>query len=521
MSPGVSETGAAAPLGRSDSVLTTGDHKRIGRLYIGVSLVYLVLAGALGGLLSAERASTGFDVLDEGNFTQIFSLHAISAVFLFLLPAWIGLATYLVPLQVGARNIALPRVAAFAFWAYAVGGAVLEAAYLADGGPTGADRDATELWIAGFGLVVVALIAGLVAVITTVLASRAPGLRLRHVPPFSWSMLAAGTIWVLTLPVVLATLILIWIDFGHGGRVFDASVYDPLRWFFGIPQVYVLAVPAVGVAAEALVVFTGGRARLFPGLAAAVGGLAVLGFGAFTAAVAGPGVDNDFLYQAMGLAVIAPVLIAIAGLADIARRGRRPRFSAALVLAVGSVVFLVGGAASGMALSVDRLDLTGTSWANGQLHLVGTGAGTLGVLAALWLWAPKLWGARLHEGLGVVAALLMAAGTALMTIPDLVAGVDEMPAGDPLYDTSGNRELLSQVSGVGAVLVVLAVLAVTVALLRLIALAKGAASDPWEGGQTLEWWAASPPVPHNFDELPEQLTDAPLLDRAESKAGAS
>jgi cytochrome c oxidase subunit 1 len=191
------------------------------------------------------------------------------------------------------------------------------------------------------------------------------------------------------------------------------------------------------------------------------------------------------------------------------------------VLAVGSAVFLVGGAASGMALSVDRLDLTGTSWANGQLHLVGTGAGTLGVLAALWLWAPKLWGARLHEGLGVVAALLMAAGTALMTIPDLVAGVDEMPAGDPLYDTSGNRELLSQVSGVGAVLVALAVLAVTVALLRLIALAKGAASDPWEGGQTLEWWAESPPVPHNFDELPEQLTDAPLLDRAESKAGAS
>src|SRR6478736_2527618 len=219
--------------------LTTGDHRRIGRLYVALALVFTVALLVVAALLAFERVDDGsFDILHADAVAQLYSLYFLGAVFCVVAPLFIGLATAIVPLQVGARTIAFPRAAALAFWAWLVGTGVMVGAYIANGGPGGGNSIAVDLFLVSFGLVVVALVLGAICVATTVLTLRAPGMTLDRVPMFAWSMVVSASLLILTLPVLVGELIYLYIDHRYARAAFggNAGVLGYIGWTVIAPQ---------------------------------------------------------------------------------------------------------------------------------------------------------------------------------------------------------------------------------------------------------------------------------------------
>lgn len=470
--------------------LTTADHRRIGRLFVGTAMVSLIAGTVIGAILGAERIDTGLSILDTDTFGQVYSLHGEIAVFGFLVPLFLGVATAVVPLQVGAPDIAFPRASITAFWLHVVGLGVLVGAYAADGGPTGGSAQAQDLHLLALGLLCLASMIALVSILSTILASRAPGMRLDRAPLFSWAMLVGGGLTLLTLPVLLARLLEAYIAHHFGGA---EATNAGTGWFTAVPHVYLLAVGAAGVGAEVVPVFARRALRPHAAGLTVLGLLAVLGFGAF--AENGP-VRNDALYVGMGLAAVLPALALLGLLGDTLRRGS-PALRAPLLLGFGAVLLLFLGALAGAVSVIDPLELRGTTWEPGVVHLVLYGAATLGAFGALWYWAPKLWGVHLGEGAGIAVFGLTFLGALLLAGPELLNGiVEDLPRAAAGFDDDGITVLMNVLSTIGGVLGVLGVLVASGDVLGKVVRRTGrpATDDPW-GGHTLEWRAdGAPPM---------------------------
>lgn len=509
----------AAPGGLA-GVVGTGDHKVVGRLFIGGSLLFVLVAGVAGQLLSIDRVDgTRADtILTRDTFAQVFTLHSTAAVFLFLLPLLLGVALCVVPLQVGSTTVAFPRAAAASFWGWLVGGALLVAAYVINGGPGGGSADGVRLWTAAFAMVLVALVLGALCVVTTVLTLRAPGMDLARVPLFSWSMLVAGVLWLLTLPVLVGLLVLIYVDHRYGRVRFgdNATIYARLRWTFFLPQVYAFAVPTLGFIGDVVPVSARARTARRPVAFGAIAVFGALGFGAFAQTAVYDGAANQPVYDAMAILAVLPVLALLGGWATTIRGGR-PRLISPLLFAVAALLMLLVAVLAGAIASIDRFDLQGTLFDTGQVHYT-TLAATIAGIGALWYWATKIVGRPLPEGLGRLAAVVLLLGTVLLALPDLLSG-----AFGEGRDAGVGIEALNAASAAGGALTILGVL---LAVLGLLGGLRGrrrdrgvdtADEDPWDG-HTLEWATASPPAPENFAEPPEVTSAEPLLDRREAAA---
>jgi heme/copper-type cytochrome/quinol oxidase subunit 1 len=247
------------------SVLGSGDHKVVGRLWLAAALAHLVVVGVAALAVAAERFDTSsIDLVSEDWFAQVFTYRSVAGAFLFLLPLTIGVATIVVPLQVGASTLAFPRAAAAAAWTYLVGGGLVVGAYAIDGGPFGNDTDGVRLFVAAFALVLVAQIVAWICIMTTIVALRAPGVSLRRTPLYAWSNLVAGAVWLLTLPVLAAVVVLMYIDVRYGGAPgFMAggapAVYARIAWVFGQPTVFAFAIPVLGIVGSVVPVFSATR----------------------------------------------------------------------------------------------------------------------------------------------------------------------------------------------------------------------------------------------------------------------
>ena len=232
-------------------LLGSGDHKVIGRAFIVTSFLFGLAAVVTGQLVAVENVDTSrLNVLSADTEFQVFTFHSVSATFLFLLPLMLGLAFVVVPLQVGASTIAFPRAAAASFWAWLIAGALVVTSYLINGGPGGGRARGVDLWIVALAAVLAALLLGAACLVTTVFGLRAPGMSLRRVPMFAWSMLVAGAMWLLTLPVLVGVLALMYVDHRHGRLTFgeNAGCTARIVWAFRHPQVYAFAVPVLGFA---------------------------------------------------------------------------------------------------------------------------------------------------------------------------------------------------------------------------------------------------------------------------------
>ena len=489
---GVPVEGGGADLAEARGLagwLTTSDHRRIGRLFIGMAFVALVAGSVIGAIVAVERVDTGLALLDDGTFSQVYGLHGEVALFGFLLPLFLGLATAIVPLQVGAPDIAFPRASATAFWLHLVGLGVLVGAYAADGGPGGSEPTAVDLHLLALGLLSVATCIALVSVLTTILALRAPGMTLARTPLFSWSLLVGGGLTLLAVPVLVANLVEAYVASHFGGDPSGAGI----GWFGAVPQVYVLAVPAAGVAAEIVPVVVRRPLRLHVAGLVVLGAMAVLGFGAFAQASA---TQDDFLHVAMNLAAVLPALALLGLLGDTVRRGSFA-LRAPLLLALGAVVMLLLGALAGATSVIDPLDLRGTVWESAQVHYTLYGGATLGAFAGLWWWAPKLWGVHLGEGAGRAVFALTFLGALLLAAPDLVNGlVQDQPLAAAEFDDESLTITMNVVSAIGAGLAVLGVLVAFGDVLGRVVRRRGrpAGNDPW-GGHTLEWRPDGTPPP--------------------------
>jgi cytochrome c oxidase subunit 1 len=478
-------------------VLGSGSHRSIGRLFIGTSLIYAVAAGAAGAAVGAERIQVNdkLDLLDAEVFSQVLTFHSTAGVFLFLLPLIIGVALCVVPGQVGAATVAFPRAAAASYWTYLLGGGMVVASFLMNGGPYGGDAQGVDLFIVSLGIVVAALGLASVCLATTVLGLRPTGMWLERVPFFAWSVLVASVVWILSLGLLAGLLVLAYVDHRYlrGGIGNNANLYQALRWFYGQPQIYATAIPVLGLLGDTVSTFSGGRVRNRGVLLGAIGAFGVLSVGVYTAmAFWNPDLYQQWLFMGASVLVVAPLLVFGGGVADALRKGS-PRLSAPLIFGLAGFLLLLAGALTGVLVAIDGLDLiaengTMTTAFSGQSHFV-VGAAAVGALGAVHYWWPITLTRPLKSGLGLLSAALLLVGVAVLAIPDVISGFLDQPSGLATGSVRDGVEALNILSLVGGAVVLVAV-AIFVVNLAVSLPARRSddtdLDDPWDG-HTLEW----------------------------------
>lgn len=531
---------SAAPLPGVSGVygwLTTSDHKVIARTWLYVGLLMLVAATALGVAISAERLDpASIDIFGGTNsYVQMWALYRFGLVFLVAVPLFIGLATAIVPMQVGSTNIAFPRAAAAAAWGYLLGAVVLIASVLSTGGwgavdgVSGNERDAIQLTLLGTGLVVASILLASICVATTVISLRTPGMGLAKTPLFAWSMLIAATVWVLTLPVLIANLVITYVDILRldtpeitgiysGDLEPSLAVYGQLAWIFEQPAIYSVGVPVLGVASAVIPVVAKGRQVSHPAMMALIGLAGLLAVGGWSQPFFSDERDT-LVYVAFGVLAVLPVLGVLGGNMATLMKGEAPVGipPAQMVGALGATLLLLLATIAGALRVIEPLDLISpveTTATTGVMNLA-LYAAVLGALAGWWFWAPKTNGKLFSAVQGAGAMSLILIGTAVLGLTDVIAGFAGAP--DVMLEDVGDSLVDSMVviSFVGAIIVLLGVLGADGAIT--LAVLKGdvdPGDDPWDG-HTLEWATSSPPPAGNFAEPPAKvLSEAPLLDAA-------
>jgi cytochrome c oxidase subunit 1 len=505
----------------------------VGLLYLAASIVFLLVGVTLGVVLRVELAEKGVQIVGN-DYGRILSMHATTMTMLFLAPMWLGLGTYLVPLQIGATRLALPRLQAAAFWSFLAGGGVVVAAYIVDrpagmglglstpitaNGPA---NHATNLLIAGLLILAVSAALASANLIVTIVCLRTDGMTFGRLPMFTWATLWTATITLLTAPVFIAGLTLLYLDQHFGGSFFAAGnpvaqvTWQHTLWLFGRPEPYLLLLPALGAASD--IVVTHARRGLLASMPVriAIAAFAMLSLGAYAAGVSVK--DSVVLptYSGLtGLVVVPVAVIALVWLGTL--RFGDIRFHVTLVYVASALALLLFGAANVAVAALKKVD-GGTAWSTGHLHVVVFGAPTLLAFAAVYHWAPKMWGRHLNQGLGILQALALLGGFLIMGLGSYLLGYDGAPW--HVADTAGKSGWtnLERLASAGGVLVALGVVLFLANLLLSVSMGRGQAAvdDPWDG-LTLEWATTSPPPPHNFDEVPEVRSETPLV---EVRAGA-
>ena len=520
---GVVRGGVTASLG---AWLTSSDSKVIGRLFIGCSVVTLGVCTVVGALLGIERIDGDGTMIDADALPQLFTAFRVGLVYGVMVPLLLGLAVAIVPLQVGARSLAFPRLAAAGFWAW-LGGLVLVIIALANnGGPAGGDADMVDLFLAALGLLVIGLAAAATSVATTVLTTRAPGMRMGRVPFFAWSALVASIGLLLMLPVLLGVLIYLYVDHRNARAIFggNVGVASWIEFALTQPATYLFALPAAGIAAELIPVTF--RTRM-PLRGAMYAGLAIIGVAALSAVTqqaihdvpwSGSGLDLDDFgdkfadlvpYALFTLVPILGVLI-VMGVGALAAKpaGLRPNITAAFVFAFLGLGMVFVGMLGGALVPLTDLGLQDTVFEEGALVYVGYGT-VLAGLGGLIYWRPKWSGRTVPNGPALGLALLGVLATVLASLPYYVAGFADQPEASGTYDYEGPAELWNGLVTAGHILM-------TIVVLGFVALwlkpgDEQTDDDPWSG-HTLEWLTTSPAPVDNFAEVPTVMSPEPVLD---------
>jgi heme/copper-type cytochrome/quinol oxidase subunit 1 len=527
------DTEPAPPTGLA-ALVGSGDPRTVGKLFVGTSLLFLLVSGVAGLLVGLELIDLdrADDILGTDVFAQVATLHSVVGLFLVVLPLLLGLATAIVPLQVGASTVAFPRASAAAYWTYLVSGGLVVTAYAINGGPFGGEADGVALFVAAFVALLAALCVATVSVVTTVLTMRAPGMTLRRTPLFSWSMVVGGTIWLLTLPILGGVMVLVYLDLTYGQQFLGgaAGVYDHIAWAFWQPTLFAFAIPALGIIADIVPVFAQRRLKQHAAAMFLIGAFGALSFGAWaqTGVAIVPGADTTpWLYASswgasawfvVSVAIMLP-LLALLGLWGGTVRAGKVKLGSPFIFVQGAALVLLVGVAAGILTAIPDLELAGTTWMTAQTYavLIGTIIAALGGIA---FWAPKLYGRLLPEALGRLTATLLVLGTLVLAVPYGIAGFLDEPrpldvAAATDLDDKGAVEVLNLIAVIGGVIVLVGVVLAVLALLRTafssVPADAAPGDDPW-AGHTLEWTTSSPPPVGNFAGLPEVTSEAPLYD---------
>ncbi|MFT7503400.1 MAG: cytochrome o ubiquinol oxidase subunit 1 [Gammaproteobacteria bacterium] len=499
--------------------LTSTDHKKIGRLFLGGGLLGLLATVAINLIIGIERSGIGN--IDDRAIPQILDAQRVGLMFGTLLPLAIGLCVAVVPMQLGARSLAFPRLAATGFWMW-VGGLIFSMIALANnGGGLGGDPDMVDLFLGAHGLMAIGLAAVGVSIATSVLTTRAPGMTMRRVPFFSMSALVMGLGLVVVMPVLLGTLTYLFVDHRNGREAFggNTGLYDWAGWIFSPGAAALFALPVAGLLADgAPLLFkqrTPARGIVFAGFG--LMGVAALGSVTQDAVHSVPWNGSDLfiggsedvrqklydvvpwaMFNLLPLLGLTVVLLMSLFLAKPVK-GARPNVTPALAFGFLGLGMVMVGMIGTALFAIDDLGLQGTVFAEGALIYVVYGT-VLAALGGMAYWAPKLWGVNLPAakvlplaGLGVIA-------TVLASLPSYVAGFD------------APRDVYAILVLVGHVLMALTVLSFIGLLVTSVTSSTGDVENDPYGGQTLEWATSSPAPANNFADAPTVTSAEPLAD---------
>jgi cytochrome c oxidase subunit I len=534
--------GPPRPRPRWLEMVMSPDHKDVGRLYIGAALSFLVLGIVAFLLIRLQLAVPENNLIEPVTFNRVLSVGSATLIVLFALPFVFGLFTYVVPLQIGARSLAFPRVAALSLWLYVLGGALLYVSFVYtppeagfNAWPTLSDtvfieNNGVDVWIASVGLTTLGIVLQSINLAVTVAKLRAPGLAWRRLPAFSFSAAASSWTMIVAGSAMLAALVMLEMDRHFGGVFFDPGeggapiYYQHLTWIFFTGCYLIFLLPAIGTISEILPVFSGKPLLSRRALMASMAAIVPLGLLAWMQNMMSASIPIGWLYGAMLMALLLAIPIGsvfvnwIGTLAGGVLRMRAPMIFALAAISTLSFGLLLELIQSVIPVSWVLADTTASTAASGYVLVGGP---VLGGIAALHYWFPKMTGRVMGEGLAGPSAALIVLGAHLTFIPLFLAGVEGQQvdifkffeASDAINAQSLNAYNL--IATIGAFVLSLGVvLSITNAYLS-IKRGVGAGPDPW-GGETLEWFATSPPPPHNFDVVPDVRSDEPLRDIREA-----
>ena len=508
---------------------TTADHKRIGRAFMVASLVMGAAALVVGALLGIERLNPDDTVLQANSIGQLFSLHRVGMLYLVAMPLLLGLGLAVAPLQIGSRSLSFGRTAALGFWAWLMGSILVIVAFIGNGGPGGGDADMVDLFLMGLALVLIGIVAASVSLVTTILTSRAPGMKLDRTPALAWSSLVGGIANLLVLPVVIGVLILLSVDHQYERLVFDgnAGILNWMGWAISQPASFLAVIPALGAAADVVITASGRRHSLRGGVLVGIGVFATAMLGAVTQVShdlpwSGSSI-GDKIKDVLPFALfnLLPILgaVIVLGMVAPALKGGKPRLSAGFVFSLTGLIVIVGGVVAHALAPIVDLQLAGTTYDEGVFTAVTSG-GVLVGLGAIAHWGPKLWGRKIADKQLLPLALLGFIGADLGALALAIAGFQGQPgmtAGG--FDYKFSPQLLNGVAMAGSALVALVVVLFGLLAFKSFTSGETAGDDPWDG-QTLEWATSSPPPANNFSDLHTVSSAEPLLDLKPARSDA-
>ncbi|MDQ3679520.1 MAG: cytochrome c oxidase subunit I [Actinomycetota bacterium] len=506
------------------SWITTVDHKRIGILY-GVTAFMFFLAGGIEALLiRLQLAQPNGTVLGAQAYNEVFTMHGTTMVFLVVMPLSAAFFNFVMPLQIGARDVAFPRLNAFSYWAFLFGGLFLYSSFLLGGAPDGgwfgyapntsivfSPGHGIDFWIYGLQILGIASTVSAVNFIVTMLNMRAPGMTLMRMPVFSWMTLISSFLILFAMPVITIDLFLLSFDRNFGANFFnpeaggDPVLWQHLFWIFGHPEVYILILPAMGMVSEILPVFS--RKPLFGYPVMVFSGIAIgfMGWGVWVhhmfAVGLGPVAVSAFSLSTMFIAV--PTGVKIFNWIATTWKGSL-KFSTPMLFAMGFVAMFTIGGLSGVTHAVSPHDRqqTDTYYVVAHFHYVLFGGALFGIMGGIYYWWPKVFGVMLNERLGKLNFWTWFVGFNLAFGPMHILGLQGMPRRIYTYDESLGLDLWNMVSTVGAFIIAFSVAVFMLNVRHSNKRERARASaDPWDA-RTLEWSIPSPPPHYNFAEIP-------------------
>jgi cytochrome c oxidase subunit 1 len=522
--------------------LATVDHKIIGRRYIVTAFIFLALGGVLAVLMRVQLAQPEGRVLGPDRYNQVFTMHGANMMFLFAVPVMEAMAVYLVPLMVGTRNIAFPRLNAFSYWIYLAGGILLWAAFAIDMGPDvgwfayvplsgpqyGAGKR-SDVWAQMITFTEVSALAVSVEIVVTVLKQRAPGMSLDRIPLFVWSMLVTSFLVIMAMPAIMVASTSLILDRLVGTHFFnpaeggDVLLWQHLFWFFGHPEVYIIFLPAVGMVSTMVATFAGRPVFGYLALVMALIATGILAFGLWVHHMFVTGLprlgESFFTASSMAIAVPAGVQVFcwLATLWD-----GKPVFKTPLLFVIGFIVtFVIGGLTGVMVASVPfDTQVHDTYFVVAHFHYVLIGGAVFPLLGAIYYWFPKMTGRMMSESLGKWAFWLIFVGFNLTFFPMHILGLQGMPRRIYTYQPDLPWHGLNLFVSASALVLVAGFLIFFVDAIRSALRGVPAGDNPWHA-PTLEWVCSSPPPSYNFARIPVVGGSNPLWEQPDVLAVAS
>ncbi|HEY3557256.1 MAG TPA: cytochrome c oxidase subunit I [Kribbella sp.] len=536
---GITErTGSAAvevrrPLGQViGRLLSSTDHKVIGQLYLVTSFAFFLIGGVMALLIRAELAEPGLQFVNEETYNQLFTMHGTIMLLLFATPLFIGFANVIMPVQIGSPDVAFPRLNMFSYWLFLFGGLITISGFLTPGGAAdfgwtaysplsngirspgvGGDLWVMGLWMAGLGTIL-----GGVNFVTTIVTMRAPGMTMFRLPIFCWNVLVTSILVLIAFPIFAAALLVLEADRTLGAHVFDAAnggpiLWQHLFWFFGHPEVYIIALPFFGIVTEILPVFSRKPVFGYVGLVAAT-----LAIGALSIAV---WAHHMFTTGAVALPFFSFMTFLIAVPTGVkffnwigTMWGGSVSLETPMLWSIGFLVTFLFGGLTGIILASPALDyqLQDSYFVVAHFHYVVFGTVVFAMFAGFYFWWPKMTGRMLDERLGKLHFWLLFIGFHTTFLVQHWLGVDGMPRRYADYRPSDGFTTLNQVSSVGAFILGASMLPFFYNIYKSRRTPRVGVDDPWGWGRSLEWATSCPPPRHNFESLPRIRSESPAFD---------